>query len=414
MGRDRPKAKKKVAGSSSSIVDLVADKFYNMKQKKDKEQQAYMEMKNRELNIREAEAREIAQLKREKLKIQRRTLKLAEREKHDRDILFYNSIIDMNLPLIQQQKLFEMKMEIKERYNLDYYVILNVGIIQFVFIMAVFIFTILLLEFYLTNMTVFYVLLHEPVSVAHQVQWIHIANIIVGPKLIGYHLTPDISICIKLPQLDRVGKATSIHSLLDLQSLFWSFDVTDCTVKHLDGLRLASTLTSDLKTEDRITWLRIEGLPIHVWCSEAFSHIASVWGTVLIPDECETNDPNFVYGKVCILTREIHHLNKVIDIKVDGLVTKIRVSESIEDLDSLFGFKKPHMVIKDDLNFDDSVPSWVDDDANDMVGEIKPVVVAFFLVQSCKRPSDSRMKTAVIWNLSIRKSVNIVVPNVLP
>ncbi|GJW90496.1 hypothetical protein Tco_0168049, partial [Tanacetum coccineum] len=128
MGRDRAKAKKKAAGSSregaSSFVDLVADKFYNMKQKKwgkkDKEQQSYIELKNRELSIREAEAREIAQLKREKLEIQRRTLELAEREKRDRDILFYNSIIDPCLPPIQQEKLLEMKMEIKERYNLDY------------------------------------------------------------------------------------------------------------------------------------------------------------------------------------------------------------------------------------------------------------------------------------------------------
>ncbi|GJT66661.1 hypothetical protein Tco_1018141 [Tanacetum coccineum] len=78
------------------------------------------EMKNREMNLWEAEAREIAQLKREKLEIQRRTLELAEREKRDRDILFYNSIIDTNLPPIQQQKLLEMKMKIKERYNLDY------------------------------------------------------------------------------------------------------------------------------------------------------------------------------------------------------------------------------------------------------------------------------------------------------
>ncbi|GKB32495.1 hypothetical protein Tco_0871896 [Tanacetum coccineum] len=39
MGRDRAKAKKKATGSSSSIVDLVADKFYNMKQKKRKERQ---------------------------------------------------------------------------------------------------------------------------------------------------------------------------------------------------------------------------------------------------------------------------------------------------------------------------------------------------------------------------------------
>nr|GEV64071.1 hypothetical protein [Tanacetum cinerariifolium] len=122
MSRDRAKAKKKAVGSASSIVDLVADKFYNMKQKKkNKEQQAYMEMKNRELNIREAEAREIAQLKREKLEIQRRTLELAEKDKRDRDILFYNSIIDTNLPPIQQQKLLEMKIEINERYNLDYW-----------------------------------------------------------------------------------------------------------------------------------------------------------------------------------------------------------------------------------------------------------------------------------------------------
>ncbi|GJU18939.1 retrotransposon protein, putative, ty3-gypsy subclass [Tanacetum coccineum] len=79
MGRDRAKAKKKAAGSSrgrsSSFVDLIADKFYNMKQKKwrkkDEQQQSYIELKNRELSIREAEAREIAQLKREKLEIQR-------------------------------------------------------------------------------------------------------------------------------------------------------------------------------------------------------------------------------------------------------------------------------------------------------------------------------------------------------
>ncbi|GKC96564.1 hypothetical protein Tco_1162006 [Tanacetum coccineum] len=116
----------KVTGGKSPrlLNPLRADKFYNMKQKKwgkkDKEQQSYIELKNQELSIREAEAREIAQPKREKLEIQRRTLELAEKEKQDRDILFYNSVIDPNLPPIQQQKLLEMKMEIKARYKLDY------------------------------------------------------------------------------------------------------------------------------------------------------------------------------------------------------------------------------------------------------------------------------------------------------
>ncbi|GKD87486.1 hypothetical protein Tco_1358640, partial [Tanacetum coccineum] len=128
LGRDQSKAKKKSAasscGKSSSFVDLVADKFLNIKKdkwnKKEEQKQSYIHLKNRELNIQEAERREAAELKREKIAIQRRTLELAEREKRDRDVLFYNTKINSSLPAIQQQKLQEMKDEIKVRYNLDY------------------------------------------------------------------------------------------------------------------------------------------------------------------------------------------------------------------------------------------------------------------------------------------------------
>ncbi|GKC86921.1 hypothetical protein Tco_1147570 [Tanacetum coccineum] len=120
-GRDQSKAKKKSVassrGKSSSFVDLVADKFLNIKKerwnKREKQKQSYIQLKNRELDIREAKRREAAELKREKIAIQRRTLELAEREKRDRDILFYNTEINSSLPAIQQQKLQEMKDEIK-------------------------------------------------------------------------------------------------------------------------------------------------------------------------------------------------------------------------------------------------------------------------------------------------------------
>ncbi|GKC81357.1 hypothetical protein Tco_1137074 [Tanacetum coccineum] len=63
MGRDRAKAKKKSSASSregsSSFVDLVADKFLNMKKekwgKREEQQQSYIQLKNRELDIPEAE-----------------------------------------------------------------------------------------------------------------------------------------------------------------------------------------------------------------------------------------------------------------------------------------------------------------------------------------------------------------------
>ncbi|GKC14908.1 ABC transporter G family member 7 isoform X2 [Tanacetum coccineum] len=100
IGRDR--AKKKSSASfreGYSFVDLL---------------------KNRELDIQEAARRGAADLKREKLEIQHRALELAEKKKRNKDILFYNSVIDSSLPSTQQQKLQELKDKIKEYYNLDY------------------------------------------------------------------------------------------------------------------------------------------------------------------------------------------------------------------------------------------------------------------------------------------------------
>ncbi|GJX92466.1 hypothetical protein Tco_0345792 [Tanacetum coccineum] len=84
MGRDRSKAKKKSSTSSregsSSFVDLVADKFMNIKSKNwgkmNEQQDSYIQLKNRELDIQEA-----AELKRDKLEIPHRTFKLIQKKK---------------------------------------------------------------------------------------------------------------------------------------------------------------------------------------------------------------------------------------------------------------------------------------------------------------------------------------------
>ncbi|GJX72308.1 ABC transporter G family member 7 isoform X2 [Tanacetum coccineum] len=128
LGRDAAKAKKKSFASSregsSLFVDLVADKYLGIKSTKwermKEQQDYYIQLKNRELDIQEVARKEATDLKREKLEIQRRKLQLYEKNKRDKDILVYNSVIDPSLPAIQQQKLQEMKNEIKETYNLDY------------------------------------------------------------------------------------------------------------------------------------------------------------------------------------------------------------------------------------------------------------------------------------------------------
>ncbi|GKE97223.1 hypothetical protein Tco_1582078 [Tanacetum coccineum] len=98
LGRDAAKAKKKSYASSpegsSSFVDLVADKYIGIKstkwEKMHEQKDSYIKLNNQELDIQEVVRKEATDLKRVKLEIQRRKLQLYEKEKRDKDILFYN------------------------------------------------------------------------------------------------------------------------------------------------------------------------------------------------------------------------------------------------------------------------------------------------------------------------------------
>ncbi|GJS51591.1 hypothetical protein Tco_0624953 [Tanacetum coccineum] len=95
----------KAKGFGEVVIKYFERKLFQQEGKDEGETRFLYIVKNQELDIREAERREAAELKREKLAIQRQTLELAEREKQDKDILFYNSEIGSYLPAIQQQKL---------------------------------------------------------------------------------------------------------------------------------------------------------------------------------------------------------------------------------------------------------------------------------------------------------------------
>ncbi|GKC33062.1 hypothetical protein Tco_1040356, partial [Tanacetum coccineum] len=92
----------KAKGFGEAVIKYFERKLFQQEGKDEGETRFLYIVKNQELDIREAERREAAELKREKLAIQRQTLELAEREKRDREILFYNSEISSSLPAIQQ------------------------------------------------------------------------------------------------------------------------------------------------------------------------------------------------------------------------------------------------------------------------------------------------------------------------
>nr|KAJ0222676.1 hypothetical protein LSAT_V11C200055730 [Lactuca sativa] len=80
---------------------------------------------------------------------------------------------------------------------------------------------------------------------------------------------------------------------------------------------------------ERIESLIIQGVPQHAWCEEAFSIIASKWGSVVIPEECNTSSPNLAFGRVGILTSHPEIISSSIKIMVDGKPYQINIMEDI-------------------------------------------------------------------------------------
>ncbi|CAI9264957.1 unnamed protein product [Lactuca saligna] len=79
----------------------------------------------------------------------------------------------------------------------------------------------------------------------------------------------------------------------------------------------------------RIASIMIFGVPQHAWCEEAFSVIARKWGTVIIPEECATDNPSMVFGRVGILTSHPNLINQSITISVDESPFSITVLEDL-------------------------------------------------------------------------------------
>ncbi|XP_023763922.1 uncharacterized protein LOC111912416 [Lactuca sativa] len=93
--------------------------------------------------------------------------------------------------------------------------------------------------------------------------------------------------------------------------------------------KTVSAWEEGINFNERIASLIIQGVPQHAWCEEAFSIIANSWGSVVIPEECNTSSPNLAFGRVGILTSHPGIISSSIKILVDGKPYQINILEDI-------------------------------------------------------------------------------------
>ncbi|KAL4581283.1 hypothetical protein LXL04_017494 [Taraxacum kok-saghyz] len=78
---------------------------------------------------------------------------------------------------------------------------------------------------------------------------------------------------------------------------------------------------------ERITWLKITGVPIVAWDESNFNSLASRFGKVLVNINPFWNYSDVSHGKVCILTASRKKLNEEMPVIIDGCSHKIGIFE---------------------------------------------------------------------------------------
>nr|GFA81953.1 RNA-directed DNA polymerase, eukaryota [Tanacetum cinerariifolium] len=78
-------------------------------------------------------------------------------------------------------------------------------------------------------------------------------------------------------------------------------------------------------------------LPPHVWHEVAFTRIAGIYGHVIFPEKCnKNNNNNLVFGKVCILTKNMDLIQHNMPIIIDEVHFCVRIQEIQGECDEIF------------------------------------------------------------------------------
>lgn len=138
---------------------------------------------------------------------------------------------------------------------------------------------------------------------------------------------------------------------------------------------------------DRVAWIRIVGLPIHLWGDRNFSKITEGYGVTIAPFDELHNRVDLSCVKIGILTKRRTRINDEIFVSCEGKFIKLGIIEFDEDW---FPFKFDHCedyYVNDELSEVDATDeenedkegvsdTWMHEDGGEMEeGEISPVPV---------------------------------------
>ncbi|GKV51184.1 hypothetical protein SLEP1_g57855 [Rubroshorea leprosula] len=116
---------------------------------------------------------------------------------------------------------------------------------------------------------------------------------------------------------------------------------------------------------ERFTWLRCQGVPLHIWKSSFFETVACLCGKFISLDDSTIKKKRLDVAKILILTSVQENIQKVLRVKVGEKIFQIRVSEEV-GVDNLFNLKSDFNLISDGVT---NSEEWSDESNGEFCNE---------------------------------------------
>lgn len=82
--------------------------------------------------------------------------------------------------------------------------------------------------------------------------------------------------------------------------------------------------------EERVTWVRLFGIPCHVWNDEFFRFMALTFGAHIRADNVTESQAKLDVAHFLICTKCYLLINEVLSVNIEGLVVKMKVVEDTQ------------------------------------------------------------------------------------
>ncbi|GKV01045.1 hypothetical protein SLEP1_g13643 [Rubroshorea leprosula] len=113
----------------------------------------------------------------------------------------------------------------------------------------------------------------------------------------------------------------------------------------------------ELVAAERFTWLRCQGVPLHIWKSSFFETVANLFGKFISLDNSTIKKSRLDVAKILVMTPSQANIQRVIKVKARESTFQIRISEE-SGIDNLFSLHSDFVLCRNEESEDEE---WSDE-----------------------------------------------------